>query len=783
MVKAILLVMVAAAIRVRLYGVERYGMYIDENAPYHHYRAARVMSNVGSIEHYYDAQSWYPLGEENGGSAGTYPGLISAAVVSHKLLNLVWKPIFGENLTLYAVCVFLPIVAAAASTLLAYTLTVEISSTSNNSSKKVAQARGLCAAGFVSIVPGYVYRSVAGLYDHESLGVTAMLLTSYFWCTSCKSGSWINVILLGLSYGYLSSVWSTGCLFVSCAVPLHVFLLWLTSSRREDQQKLCPNSSFFGFLFIGMQQSDGLTESVYNSFTYGLPLSIASGLFFSPYIRNGIQYSPWLELTMWGSIGIYFLTQWGQIIRKYYNNKKCIYLTYFVVVLPITVIIGYARILPLLERLFTIGFAPNTAVARSVSSTRPTTWAQFFIDLHLLSFLFPAGLSFCLLNVNESKVNGIGGDGGDGNAKTYKGGALFAVSCSMLAMVVTSVRASSMPLLAIWSSIMSAMAVGEFIVNHVQMILDSTNILRYSTKVEEVSVSKVEVSKNRKKNKQKKSDRSVVDVDDAEMHGGHIYLSMFLLLGMFFSSLFYWWHCTWIASNMYSTPSIVVPARDANGEDTSFDDFREAYAWINRNTPQNSKVLAWWDYGYHLTTIANVTTIVDNSAPLLNDRTKYGQDRLKQLSDVSKMFISNEDVSWKMMQSYNVDYVMVVFGGMTGYASDDINNFLWMVNIAKDFDKKVSLNQYLWHSKNGKRSSFSVSKKKAPRKLIESTLYKMCYYGWGNIKTDVDQKPGYDRVRKEVIGTHVNTMKHFEESFTSKHFMVRVFKVKPSPLL
>jgi dolichyl-diphosphooligosaccharide--protein glycosyltransferase len=128
-------------------------------------------------------------------------------------------------------------------------------------------------------------------------------------------------------------------------------------------------------------------------------------------------------------------------------------------------------------------------------------------------------------------------------------------------------------------------------------------------------------------------------------------------------------------------------------------------------------------------------------------------------------------------------WIMVVFGGMTGYASDDINNFLWMVNIAKDFDKKVSLNQYLWHSKNGKRSSFSVSKKKAPRKLIESTLYKMCYYGWGNIKTDVDQKPGYDRVRKEVIGTHVNTMKHFEESFTSKHFMVRVFKVKPSPLL
>ena len=156
---------------------------------------------------------------------------------------------------------------------------------------------------------------------------------------------------------------------------------------------------------------------------------------------------------------------------------------------------------------------------------------------------------------------------------------------------------------------------------------------------------------------------------------------------------------------------------------------------------------------------------------------------MKQLSDVGKMFISNEEVSWKMMQSYDVDYVMVVFGGMTGYASDDIQNLLWMVNIAKEYDASISVNQYLWHSKNKRTSSFSIGKKKAPRKLTQSTLYKMCYSGWGNMQTDVDQEPGYDRVRKEVIGTHVHSMQYFEEKFTSKHWMVRVFKVKREPLL
>lgn len=33
------------------------------------------------------------------------------------------------------------------------------------------------------------------------------------------------------------------------------------------------------------------------------------------------------------------------------------------------------------------------------------------------------------------------------------------------------------------------------------------------------------------------------------------------------------------------------------------------------------------------------------------------------------------------MQSLDVDYVLVIFGGVTGYSSDDINKFLWPVRI------------------------------------------------------------------------------------------------------
>lgn len=32
-------------------------------------------------------------------------------------------------------------------------------------------------------------------------------------------------------------------------------------------------------------------------------------------------------------------------------------------------------------------------------------------------------------------------------------------------------------------------------------------------------------------------------------------------------------------------------------------------------------------------------------------------------------------------QRLDVDYVLVIFGGLSGYSSDDINKFLWMVRI------------------------------------------------------------------------------------------------------
>lgn len=70
---------------------------------------------------------------------------------------------------------------------------------------------------------------------------------------------------------------------------------------------------------------------------------------------------------------------------------------------------------------------------------------------------------------------------------------------------------------------------------------------------------------------------------------------------------------TQVTSEAYSSPSIVLAANQHDGSRIIFDDFREAYYWLRQNTPEDAKVMSWWDYGYQITAMANRTILVDNN--------------------------------------------------------------------------------------------------------------------------------------------------------------------------
>jgi dolichyl-diphosphooligosaccharide--protein glycosyltransferase len=72
-------------------------------------------------------------------------------------------------------------------------------------------------------------------------------------------------------------------------------------------------------------------------------------------------------------------------------------------------------------------------------------------------------------------------------------------------------------------------------------------------------------------------------------------------------------HCTWVTSNAYSSPSVVLASSDGQGGQNIIDDFREAYYWLRLNTPTDAVVMSWWDYGYQIAGMADRPTLVDNN--------------------------------------------------------------------------------------------------------------------------------------------------------------------------
>lgn len=91
---------------------------------------------------------------------------------------------------------------------------------------------------------------------------------------------------------------------------------------------------------------------------------------------------------------------------------------------------------------------------------------------------------------------------------------------------------------------------------------------------------------------------------------------------------------------------------------------------------------------------------------------------------------SSEDKAYEIMRELDVDYVLVIFGGLTGYSSDDINKFLWMVRIGGSTDRGAHIKENDFYAQSG---DFRIDREGSPT-LLNSLMYKMCYYRFGQVR-------------------------------------------------
>lgn len=292
--------------------------------------------------------------------------------------------------------------------------------------------------------------------------------------------------------------------------------------------------------------------------------------------------------------------------------------------------------------LWDTGYAKiHIPIIASVSEHQPTAWPAFFFDLNFLIWLFPAGVYLCFQNLRDEHVFIV----------------VYAVFGSYFAGVMVRLMLTLTPVVCVAAAIAAS------------SILDSFVSLKSPTPASDDADAKEAASKKAAKEAAKGGLRST----NKPVVGVYTNLSKGLVTtAMTIYLLIFVLHCTWVTSNAYSSPSVVLASRLPDGSQHIIDDYREAYQWLRQNTKEDARIMSWWDYGYQIGGMADRPTLVDNNT--WNNT---------HIATVGKAMSSSEEVSYPIMRQHEVDYVLVVFGGLLGYSGDDINKFLWMVRIAE----------------------------------------------------------------------------------------------------
>ncbi|XP_052823584.1 dolichyl-diphosphooligosaccharide--protein glycosyltransferase subunit STT3B [Octopus bimaculoides] len=621
----------------RLFSVIRFESIIHEFDPWFNYRSTHYMVSNGfyNFLNWFDDRAWYPLGRIVGGTV--YPGLMVTSGSIHWILHTLNIPVHIRD-----ICVFLAPVFSGLTALATYFFTKEIWSS----------GAGLFAACFIAIVPGYISRSVAGSYDNEGIAIFALMFTYYTWIKAVKTGTVFWGVCTALSYFYMVSAWG-GYVFIINLIPLHVFVLLLM--KRYSRRIYIAYTTFYivGLLlsmqipFVGFQPIR-TSEHMAAAGVFAL-LNAYAALRYIQSVLSKSEFRYFFIISIVAAAGLVFITvvglTWAGFIAPWSGRFYSLWDT------------GYAKI--------------HIPIIASVSEHQPTTWVSFFFDLHILVCAFPAGVWFCIRDVNDERV------------------------------------------------------FGKF---------------------------PCDVGKAKKIKDDKPKEQESLGINIKSI----INIAVVMMLMLFAV------HCTWVTSSAYSSPSIVLASFNHDGSRTILDDFREAYYWLRQNTHDKARIMSWWDYGYQIAGMGNRTTLVDNNT--WNN---------SHIALVGKAMSSNETAAYDIMRSLDVNYVLVIFGGVIGYSGDDINKFLWMVRIAEgEHPKDIRESDYFTP-----QGEFRVDAAGSST-LLNCLMYKLSYYRFGQLQLDFRNPPGFDRTRGVEIGNKDFDLSHLEEAYTTEHWLVRIYKVK-----
>ncbi|MFX0186539.1 MAG: STT3 domain-containing protein [Candidatus Hodarchaeota archaeon] len=251
----------------------------------------------------------------------------------------------------------------------------------------------------------------------------------------------------------------------------------------------------------------------------------------------------------------------------------------------------------------------------SVAEHMPSAWSIFYYNTLIPLLLLPLGIFFCFKRLNAADI-------------------------LLMAFLLTIFYATGSMIRVILLFAPAASLMGAY---------GLVNILKiYGSFIGERRIS---VSRKRRRQLRKPVGRSEVFA---------VYsLIAFLCIAQVF-------HATDVSINQLSYSQMV-----AGGQ---FHDWEDALTWMKNNLAGTDVVVSWWDYGYWLTPVGNVTTVNDNNT-----------HKSKRIGMTGMAFMqTNEIYSAKILRELKADYVLVYFGFLITGMGGDEGKWPWMLRICND---------------------------------------------------------------------------------------------------
>ena len=681
----------------RLKAITEYGAVIHEFDPYFHRRATEYLLEHGWDKFFtwYDYLSWYPLGRPIGTTI--YPGLQITAAVLYRILQR-----FGGNwaMTVNEVCCYLPAWFGSLATVLMALLTYECSG---------SLLSAVFASLIFSILPAHLMRTVGGGFDNEAIAISAMIATFYCWVRSLRetTRSWVYGIATGLCYGYMVAAWG-GFIFVLNMISLHamvvVFIDWLRGVY--DRRVFLAYSLY---CFIGTFLA-----------TCVPPVGVMP-------FKSLEQIS---SLVVWCLLATLHLSEYERQRRDIpIQSFRCVRLRFkYSIALSFAVMAVFVVLLPSgywgpissrVRGLFVAHMKTGNPLVDSVAEHQPGTPDAFWGFLHIVYYLAPWG--FVVMFHHPLRQS----------------------SFPPILYLVVQFFALTMSRLLILASIPHALLGGIALGLTIESLLEDACI-----PLAHLSPTTPHRRNERKSMGRKSSSSAFANFSGWLFHwrsptwrkirGALFFLFLFHVLS---GARSFVRHAEKMRDTISHT-SLVFKHREGEQE-TVIDDYRDGYEFLRTETPADSRILAWWDYGYQIAGMGNRTTLADGNTWNHEHIAMVGRCLTAPVAQAHRMI------------RHLADYVLVWSGG----GGDDLAKAPWMARIGNSVYRDICPNDPLCE-KFGfypKEGIMEWSQADPTPMMAKSLLYNLHM---------ADRRPG--------VGPDPEL---FEEVFRSKYGLLRIFKV------